>query len=306
MSFPGGLRAGQEHGYAALDSEGGLPYESPGTYSQPFTFNAANSSQNVGNAGGGVGGATYPGINNPSRQPAPQRQSISSIYDLTHLPPPPPGPPPSNGYPRPTSMIYDGASTSYSGAPTPPTDGVHFGQTSPQPQNRRESQQTFNTSGTMFPSPGTSTLISVIEQLQTNILVDADDQPFLFDPMNKLSTSYTFEHIPYEDHTGRQLRHILRNSSLRFIVTIALCGAYIWITLIWQKRGVLGTGRKRMFNAITTAISIALGLNLMSAFKDSALNLRWPVLSAKKRNLIEVRSVYVVVVVNTLIVNSWI
>lgn len=45
-----------------------------------------------------------------------------------------------------------------------------------------------------------------------------------------------------------------------------------------------------MYNAITTAISIALGLNLMSAFKDLALNMRWPVLSAKKRNLVEVRT----------------
>ena len=43
-----------------------------------------------------------------------------------------------------------------------------------------------------------------------------------------------------------------------------------------------------MYNALTTAISIALGLNLMSAFKDLALNMRWPVLSAKKRNLVEV------------------
>lgn len=56
----------------------------------------------------------------------------------------------------------------------------------------------------------------------------------------------------------------------------------------WRDRGVLGEGRKRMYNAITTAISIALGLNLMSAFKDLALNMRWPILSAKKRNLIEV------------------
>lgn len=53
---------------------------------------------------------------------------------------------------------------------------------------------------------------------------------------------------------------------------------------------MLSEGRKRMFNALTTAISIALGLNLMSAFKDLALNMRWPVLSAKKRNLIEVGS----------------
>jgi hypothetical protein len=43
-----------------------------------------------------------------------------------------------------------------------------------------------------------------------------------------------------------------------------------------------------MYNTVTTAISIALGLNIASAFKDMALNMRWPILSARKRNLDEV------------------
>jgi len=119
-------------------------------------------------------------------------------------------------------------------------------------------------------------------------VADTDEQPFLLDPQTRVDTFYTLDHVPYEDHTGRQLRHILIGSSLRLFITMALCGAYILATLMWVNRGVLGEGRKRIYNAITTAISIALGLNLMSAFKDLALNLRWPVLSGKKRNLVEV------------------
>ena len=63
-----------------------------------------------------------------------------------------------------------------------------------------------------------------------------------------------------------------------------------------MNKGVLGEDTKRIYNAITTAISIALGLNLMSAFKDLALNLRWPVLSSKKRSLVEVSMPFVKVV----------
>jgi len=67
-------------------------------------------------------------------------------------------------------------------------------------------------------------------------------------------------------------------------------------TIAWMNKGVLGEDTKRIYNAITTAISIALGLNLMSAFKDLALNLRWPVLSSKKRSLVEVSMPFVKVV----------
>ena len=123
-------------------------------------------------------------------------------------------------------------------------------------------------------------------------LVDSDEQPFLLDPETRVDTFYTLDHIPYEDHTGRQLRHILMGSSLRLFITIALSGVYIWVTLAWVNRGVLGEGKKRIYNAITTAISIALGLNLMSAFKDLALNLR--LLSARSRNLVEVKYAFAI------------
>lgn len=48
--------------------------------------------------------------------------------------------------------------------------------------------------------------------------------------------------------------------------------------------------RKRVFNAVTTGIGLALGLNIASAFKDMALNMRWPILARRERNLIEVSS----------------
>ncbi len=117
-----------------------------------------------------------------------------------------------------------------------------------------------------------------------------DQQNYLLDPMNRVDTTYTLLHVPYKDNTGRQLRHILFVSSFRWFITAGLCAAYILATQLWKDKPVLTETEKRVYNAITTGISIALGLNLMSAFKDLALNMRWPILSAKKRNLIEVRS----------------
>jgi hypothetical protein len=59
-------------------------------------------------------------------------------------------------------------------------------------------------------------------------------------------------------------------------------------TRIWQNKNAISEVQKKLYNTITTAISIALGLNIASAFKDMALNMRWPILHARKRSLVEV------------------
>lgn len=118
-----------------------------------------------------------------------------------------------------------------------------------------------------------------------------DAHPFLHDPLNKLDTFYTANTFtPYQDHTGKQLRHILIGSSARWLITAALCGAYVLATVLWLKKSAIGEKEKRWYNGITTGISIALGLNIASAFKDMALNMRWPILAKGQRNLVEVGS----------------
>jgi hypothetical protein len=72
------------------------------------------------------------------------------------------------------------------------------------------------------------------------------------------------------------------------MITAALCGGYVLATNIWQSKGAQSEGQKKTYNTITTGISIALGLNISSAFKDMALNMRWPILAGKTRNLVEV------------------
>lgn len=68
---------------------------------------------------------------------------------------------------------------------------------------------------------------------------------------------------------------------------MVLCMAYVLVTLIWQQKHAQNKREKRAYNTITTIISIALGLNLASAFKNMALDIRWLILSGQRRNLVE-------------------
>jgi hypothetical protein len=115
-----------------------------------------------------------------------------------------------------------------------------------------------------------------------------ETQSFLHDPVNKIDTFFTSDEFqPYKDNTGRQLRHILIAGSARWAITAVMCFAYAAATIIWQHKPAQSETSKRLYNTITTGVSIALGLNIASAFKDMALNMRWVVLSNRKRNLIE-------------------
>jgi hypothetical protein len=59
-------------------------------------------------------------------------------------------------------------------------------------------------------------------------------------------------------------------------------------TRLVVREGAVTELRKRIYNAITTGIALALGLNIAGAFKDMALNMRWPILANRERNLVEV------------------
>lgn len=112
--------------------------------------------------------------------------------------------------------------------------------------------------------------------------------------MNKLDT-HTFpvgEFEVYKDNTGKQLLHLILGCTARWLITLLLCACYAFVVKIWISKGSDGRAisetSKRWFNTVTSAVSLALGLNVASAFKDLALYMRWPILAARKRNLREV------------------
>ncbi|KAE9367273.1 hypothetical protein N431DRAFT_350702 [Stipitochalara longipes BDJ] len=120
------------------------------------------------------------------------------------------------------------------------------------------------------------------------LIASSETQSFLHDPAHKIDTFYTSDEFqPYKDNTGRQLRHILVNGSARWAITALTCILYAGATIIWQNKVAISETSKRLYNTITTGVSIAMGLNVASAFKDMALNMRWVILSNRKRNLIE-------------------
>ncbi|KAF5878056.1 uncharacterized protein Bfra_000223 [Botrytis fragariae] len=92
---------------------------------------------------------------------------------------------------------------------------------------------------------------------------------------------------PYKSKTGKQFRHILLKSLARWFITLVLCIAYFLTLTFWNNKGTVTERSKRIFNATTTGISIALGLNIASSLKGMALNARWAILHASKRNLYE-------------------
>lgn len=61
------------------------------------------------------------------------------------------------------------------------------------------------------------------------------------------------------------------------------------VMLYWQGWRVnTSDGKKREFNTVITALSLALGFNLAASFKAMAIDMRWWILSRKRRSLREV------------------
>ena len=62
------------------------------------------------------------------------------------------------------------------------------------------------------------------------------------------------------------------------------------VVTIWQfgRRQVISKKWKRWFNAINLGLSMALGMSVQKGFKGMAVDLRWWILSRKKRKISEV------------------
>ncbi|POS87216.1 hypothetical protein EPUL_002258 [Erysiphe pulchra] len=85
----------------------------------------------------------------------------------------------------------------------------------------------------------------------------------------------------------RQQKRVIINCMSKYLNTLGLCCGYILATLVWQRKYATSAFEKRVYNTIVTGISIALGLNISSGFRDIAQTLRWPIMSLKKQNIEE-------------------
>jgi hypothetical protein len=86
----------------------------------------------------------------------------------------------------------------------------------------------------------------------------------------------------------RQLRTLFINGFLRFFITVTLTATLLWTLFYYAKKPVLRESRKKIFNTLVTALSMSLGIAIASSFKQVAINIRWWILSRRKRPLSEV------------------
>ncbi|KIW91242.1 uncharacterized protein Z519_08138 [Cladophialophora bantiana CBS 173.52] len=98
--------------------------------------------------------------------------------------------------------------------------------------------------------------------------------------------------LKYPDHsTSREYRHhkqrnrLLRLTIGEWINTLALCVVYFSILYAYSKKDTINVPQRRVFNALTTGVSLLLGVNLAASLRSYAKLLRWRMLAACYRPL---------------------
>lgn len=87
---------------------------------------------------------------------------------------------------------------------------------------------------------------------------------------------------------NRQLVRLILSGSIRFIFTVALILGLYGTFKIYQNHGIMGEDGKTVYNTLVTGLSMTLGINIASSFKAIALDVRWYIISRKKRSIEEV------------------
>ncbi len=87
----------------------------------------------------------------------------------------------------------------------------------------------------------------------------------------------------------RQFVQLAYRGLIRFFITVTLVFTLYGTLKGYEHHGLIGENGKKLYNTLVTGLSMALGISLASSFKAIALNLRWYILSLKKRPVEEVR-----------------
>lgn len=87
----------------------------------------------------------------------------------------------------------------------------------------------------------------------------------------------------------KQLFRLLGVGLVRYLITLALLGGLFGTILLYKRKTVMDMDvDKKIFNFLTTGLSMLLGISIASSFKQVALNVRWEILSRGKRSLDQV------------------
>lgn len=86
---------------------------------------------------------------------------------------------------------------------------------------------------------------------------------------------------------NRQRRRLFASGFTQFLITVILCGLLAGCLAAFGKLDFMSVHQVKAFNAIIVLLSLFLGNNLTSSFKEMALILRWRILAANYRSLDE-------------------
>ena len=92
------------------------------------------------------------------------------------------------------------------------------------------------------------------------------------DPDSPLSADFNPNH---------QAWRLLKGQIPRLFFTLLLILLFVLTLVLFEKAGNVSHSRKDWFNAVTTILNLALGLNFLEVFKDMAKVLRWRVLASR-------------------------
>jgi hypothetical protein len=77
-------------------------------------------------------------------------------------------------------------------------------------------------------------------------------------------------------------------------MTFSLAGSFMGTIKVFSRDQVMSHDAKLWFNAISIGLLMALGMSVAEAFKRMAVDIRWWILSRKKRNLSEVSDSHII------------
>ncbi|OLN89330.1 hypothetical protein CCHL11_09004 [Colletotrichum chlorophyti] len=98
---------------------------------------------------------------------------------------------------------------------------------------------------------------------------------------NKNGENGQFKGLPA---TKRPLRSVLIPVISRWAITMAIILSIYTVIIVYSNRSVMDQSTKRMYNALITGLSIALGLAVASSLNHMVAELRWWILSRRYRS----------------------
>jgi hypothetical protein len=93
---------------------------------------------------------------------------------------------------------------------------------------------------------------------------------------------------PHKFVSEKQFWKLFGGGLKRFGYTFALAAVFVYTIHRFSNDKVLSRDKKLLFNAISTGLSMVLGMSVDHGFKSMAIDIRWWLLSRKKRSLSDV------------------